>query len=101
MKLSDMHFNVTNLGGFFKKNLSLLLLIFLIIIFISVGFVVFKEVRNISRATADLSGITGQTVRVNLGLHQELSNHLDENQRFVPKNILGNSIFSPIPKPSK
>ncbi len=101
MKLPSPHLNISNFSESVKKNLSLLLLICLVLIVLLVGYVVYQEVRKMSQVTADTSGVTGQIVRVNLTQHQELSNRLDESQRFVPKSIPGNSIFSTAPKISQ
>lgn len=68
-----------------KKNISLLLLLFLVIVGLMAGYVIFGEVRKVSQARTDNSAASiGQILRVNITAHEELQKRLRENTQFVP-----------------
>lgn len=101
MKLPSLNFKISSVTELVSKNLSIILLGVLGIIFLLVGWVVFAEIKKVSLVTEDNSGITGQLVRVHTGQHQELVKKLEESAKFSPKMIPGNEIFSTAPNLSR
>jgi hypothetical protein len=81
-----------------KKRLSLGLWIFLLVVALFSGYIIFQEVKKITQANADTSGITGETVRVNISQHQALEQRLNENLQFSPEPIPGADAFGAQPE---
>lgn len=96
MKLS---FNLKNISvlGTLKKKLGLLLWIFLLLVALLTGTIIFKEWRKIVLVNSDTSGVTGQIVKVNIKQYQTLENQLNENARFVPQSVDGADAFGSAP----
>ena len=95
MKLS-LNFKLGSLTDILKKNLSFVLLGFLIFIAILVGFVIYGELRKISDAKGN-SANAAQIVRVNLDAHKQLEKKLNDNSTFEPKVVEGADSFGTAP----
>ena len=80
-----------------KDNFSLGLWVFLFIIAVLTGLVIFKEVRKVSQVQTDTSGLWDKIVRVNLSLHKNLETRLSENSSFQPQTVPGVKAFSAAP----
>lgn len=96
MKLS-INLKTESVVELLKKNISIILWVFLLIIFVLVGLIIFREYGKISQVRSDTSGVTGQTVRVNVQQHQEIENQFSENERFVPQAVPGSDSFGAAP----
>lgn len=73
---------------FIKKNTSLLMLLFLVVVALAAGWIMFSEVRKVSQARVDNSAANiGKILRVNTVQHEELVKRLDENSRFIPNDV--------------
>lgn len=97
MKLSLNFKNTTAILAKLKSSLSIALWIFLIIITVFTGLVVFKEFQKISQVQTDTSSILDKIVRVNLPLHQTLEKKLGENSSFQSAPIEGANAFGIAP----
>lgn len=97
MKLSGLNFKTTSLGEVLKKNISIVLWIFVLVIVLSVAYIVYQEIRRVSQVRTDNSGVYGQIVRVNVGQHEALEKRLNENERFAPHVIPGADVFNTAP----
>lgn len=97
MNISFKNLSSLSLGEKLKNNVSLLLLIFLGIVALMAGFVMFKEVRKLSLASMDTSAVTGQIVRVNMTQHQAIEQRLEENLRFTPEIVQNADSFGSAP----
>lgn len=80
-----------------KGKLSILLWVFLGIIVLFTGLVIFQEVRKVTLVQTDTSGILDRIVRVNLGQHQALEKRLGENTSFQPWPVAGADAFGSAP----
>ena len=96
MKLS-INLNSASLVTILKKNISIVLLGFLLLVLLLASYIIFQEYRKIALVRSDTSGVTGQTVRVNLSQYDSLVQALEENQRFTPQPIPGSSSFGAAP----
>lgn len=91
MKLPG-NIKLNSIADFAKKNLSVALLAFLVLVLITVYFIVYAEWRKISDSSGD-SKNPGQIVRVNLDSHKELEKKLNENVTFTPSTVNGADAF--------
>lgn len=86
-----------NLVNTVKGKFSILLWVFLGLIIIFTGLVIFQEVRKVTSVQIDTSGILDRIVRVNLQQHGELENRLGENTSFQPWPVAGADAFGLAP----
>lgn len=98
MKLS-VNIKFSSLVGIFKKNLSLVLLGFLVLIFLMAGFVVYGEIRKITESKGN-PATAGQIVRVNLEGHKQLEKKLNDNMTYEPQSVDGAEAFGTAPNKS-
>ena len=97
MKLS-INLKGVSIVPLLKKNISLLLLVFLVLVALLAGLIVFNEVRKVSQARTDNSAANiGRILRVNTGKHEELEKQLDENSRFIPQDVPNADAFGSPP----
>ena len=80
-----------------KSNFSLVLWVFLGIIIVLTGLVIYQEVRKVSSVQTDTAGILDRIVRVNMGQHESLEKKLGENSSFQPWPVAGADAFGPAP----
>lgn len=80
-----------------KKKIGMLLGLFLLVVAILAGLVIYKEWKKISLVRSDTSGITGQIVKVNLNQYQDLETQLNDNINFAPQTIEGSESFGTAP----
>ncbi len=98
MNLSKLKLQIPSFDEISKKHLSTVLLVFIGVVALLVGFVVYREVRKFTQANSDTSGITGQIVKTNLNAHEGLTKRLEDYSRFSPRSISGNTVFSTAPR---
>ncbi len=97
MKLSLNLKSVGAVTNILKNNFSIVLWVFLGLIALLTGLVIFREVGKVSQVQTDTSGILDKIVRVNLGSYQALEKRLGENSSFRPGPIDGADSFGPAP----
>lgn len=81
----------------FKKNFSIVLWVFLGIILVLTGLVIFKEVRKVTQVQTNPEGALDRIVRVNLTQHQALEKLLGDNSSFEPQPVPGANAFGSAP----
>lgn len=99
MKLK-INFNFHNILDYFKKNLSIVMLAFLVLVLILVGFIIFDEIKKITQVTGAPEN-SGQILRVNLEKHRKLEKTLNDNSTFSPEEVDGAGAFGVAPPKSK
>ncbi len=99
MKLK-INLNFHSILDYFKKNLSIVMLTFLILVLILVGFIIFDEIKKITQVN-DNAESSGQILRVNLEKHKQLEKTLNNNSTFSPELIDGAGAFGVAPPKSK
>lgn len=99
MKLS-INLNTASVINFAKHKFFIILWVFLGVIAVLTGLVVYNEVQKISQSQADTAGIMDKIVRLNLTQHQTLEKRLSENSSFQPIPVPGANAFGmpPIPE---
>lgn len=99
MKLA-INLKFGSLADLFKKQLSFVLLGFIILIAIMSLFEMYGEIKKITEANKS-SISQAQIVRVNLEGHQQLEKKLNDNSTFEPVPVAGADAFGTAPNKSE
>ncbi len=102
MKLPNINLSAKSIKDVpFLKNIKFRLnwgvWLYLFIILLALGWVLWGEWTKLKMINADASNLNDKIVRVNMQQHQEIERNLESNQRFVPEKVPGTEVFASPP----